>query len=901
MISRWRPALRIARRAAWRAPGRTLLIAALIGLPVMAASWFGVVLASTNPAGETLATQEIGTADAAVLVTSNRAIRPGRGMMGPTTSSYDLPNLTATPDSRDPATVNVKALLPAGTRIAQALSRSTDRVAFMVDDGVIGTYPVLSFEDGGDLTKGTYRLDDGRLPGAATEVALTPALAKHLGVLDGNRLASGAAISTADGARYPVVGLARPIHQPGERQVWAARGSKLASIAPGTEPYFLVDLPPDTDLTALRQRLGNHGVLLTPRAWIVDPPENPDAMGLDASDNLTVWAAQALVIGFGVLEIVLLAGTAFAVGARRQTRELGLVTASGGTPTDVRRVVLAQGVVLGLIGAAGGVGIAILVAVLGRPWWETMMGHLIDSWRFPVLSLAIVAAIGLFAGLCAAIVPAVTAGRQTPLAALTGRSTVASGNNRIRRLAIVLVIAGVGSVITGTSRMAAAFAEEQRRAAADPNGDLYGTTPTVPISLVVVGITAVVAGLVWMLPSLVGKAGALGRALPLSGRLALRDAARHRHRTGPAAAAIMMSVGGTAAIAFAFANSFAAEAESYMPQGHHGDAVVRFAVDTPVLKPYSPATVTALASALPVKRMYEVADVGPPGAKPIKSGDHTYMPVLMLQSKPCNTTAQGVCGTRYYQLRTATPELLERLGAFGPAAAEALRTGKVVAPGDRMNVVGGRVRLVREDGTLLKGPGVPVFQVADLPRVQILQSSALVSMETARKIGAVTVSEVHFELTREPTEAEIAAANRILGSEEILHIERGYQDRSNATMVALIGAAAVVTLLGVAIAVALSAAEGRADLATLGAIGAPPRRRRSLAAAQAWVVGEIGCLLGVLVGALYGYPSHASFGSPHFVVPWRELAGIVIVVPLFAALLAWLLTRSRLPMVRRIE
>lgn len=55
------------------------------------------------------------------------------------------------------------------------------------------------------------------------------------------------------------------------------------------------------------------------------------------------YAAMALVIGFGILEIVLLAGTAFAVGARRQTRELGLVMAAGGTPRDVRRIVLMQG------------------------------------------------------------------------------------------------------------------------------------------------------------------------------------------------------------------------------------------------------------------------------------------------------------------------------------------------------------------------------------------------------------------------------------------------------------------------------------------------------------------------------------------------------------------------------
>jgi putative ABC transport system permease protein len=61
------------------------------------------------------------------------------------------------------------------------------------------------------------------------------------------------------------------------------------------------------------------------------------------------------------------------------------------------------------------------------------------------------------------------------------------------------------------------------------------------------------------------------------------------------------------------------------------------------------------------------------------------------------------------------------------------------------------------------------------------------------------------------------------------------------------------------------------------------------------------CILSIHVGGLYGYTAHVAFGSPYFAVPWRELAGILVAVPLLAGLLAWLLTRSRLPMVRRVE
>ena len=56
--------------------------------------------------------------------------------------------------------------------------------------------------------------------------------------------------------------------------------------------------------------------------------------------------------------------------------------------------------------------------------------------------------------------------------------------------------------------------------------------------------------------------------------------------------------------------------------------------------------------------------------------------------------------------------------------------------------------------------------------------------------------------------------------------DRGPDNPENLVLLLVAAAAAFVTLVGVAISVALSAAEGRADLATLAAVGAPPRRRR---------------------------------------------------------------------------
>ena len=109
----------------------------------------------------------------------------------------------------------------------------------------------------------------------------------------------------------------------------------------------------------------------------------------------------------------------------------------------------------------------------------------------------------------------------------------------------------------------------------------------------------------------------------------------------------------------------------------------------------------------------------------------------------------------------------------------------------------------------------------------------------------------------------------------------------------------VIALIGVAIAVALSAAEGRRELATLSAVGAGPAVRRRLAGAQALVISGVGALVGVLLGTFVSYALRATFGAPSFTVPWANLLGVGLGVPLLAALITAACTRSRVPMLER--
>ena len=143
-----------------------------------------------------------------------------------------------------------------------------------------------------------------------------------------------------------------------------------------------------------------------------------------------------------LLEVVLLAGPAFAVGARRQSRTLALMAASGGTPKQSRRVILAGGLVLGVVAAVLGVVLGVGVGWALLP----VVQHFSDTWLGPFdltwWHLLLVAGFGMLSAFLAAVVPAFIASRQDVVAVLAGRR----GDRRpsLRSPLLGLVLLGVG-------------------------------------------------------------------------------------------------------------------------------------------------------------------------------------------------------------------------------------------------------------------------------------------------------------------------------------------------------------------------------------------------------------------------------------------------------------------------
>ena len=131
-------------------------------------------------------------------------------------------------------------------------------------------------------------------------------------------------------------------------------------------------------------------------------------------------------------------------------------------------------------------------------------------------------------------------------------------------------------------------------------------------------------------------------------------------------------------------------------------------------------------------------------------------------------------------------------------------------------------------------------------------------------------------------------------------MERGYAGTYGPGLLALLVASAVITLGAAGIATALAATEGRPDQATLAAVGAAPRARKVLACFQAATVAGLGTVMGIVAGFLPGAAIVIVDPEMRFFIPWTTLGVTVLAVPLLAMLAALALTRSRIPMERRL-
>lgn len=944
----WVVALRIARREVARAKGRSALVLALIMLPVLVVTLASTLLRTAEVTTVEGLPRELGAADAAVAPPWPTTEQDRGGILQCPDSSCAM-SAPGTPPAtvRDQATAeaHIRSVLGADARL---LAIPSAEVGAMVGDRSLRVRATEA-DLADPLLAPMVSLRQGRAPAAAGEVVVTEPLARA-------GAAIGSSVSLGEFGEATVVGVVRSLRVADEAFA-APGGLGIPMVSPDATNHarWLVSAPGEVSWEAVRA-LNAERMVVTSGAVITDPPTRSELAADPATAPLvdmmqpggsgTLPAVIGLLVAMIALEVVLLAGPAFAVGAAQQTRALGLIAAQGGTARQLRRVVLGQAVVLGGLAAVGGVVLGLvaaglLVAVLPRLIPSTAgMGPFDVGW----LEVGLVAGLGFASAVIAALAPARAAARMDPVRAMAGRRPQPRATRRHPLLGMVLVGLGIGLALVG------AYPSRPRASSSGgPGGD--GSL------LIAAGAVVAVLGVVLLAPLAVRLLARLARRAPLAGRYALRDMARNQLRTAPAVAAVAAVVAGAVALGIATSSDSAQSQAIFTPTRPIGDGIVAIYPDQ-----LPPAEQTRLWQALgdavqtrfPAARVTAIPALSDPYTGAISGAtlmltDATVLPPGATgvfdpgSVGAAQQSAAGMTGVRYGGIlvgQTGLAGISDLLTAEQrQRATDALDAGTAVvlrnapAPQDAGTA---QFDLTRLDLSALAAEELPRLDTYTVPAIGVqvpgigLPAAAVIPDALATRAGVTPVTGALLVDADTPlTEADRQRLQFVIDNEPAIvaaqvdgyaAVETGWTNDLRTIQLILFAAAGVLVLAGSLTAALLALSDARADFATLGAVGGAPRIRRRISGVYGAAIAFTGAALGAAVGFIPGvaitYPLTTDHWTPamigrvstggqpiadhYLVIPWPMIATLVVGLPILVGLFVAATTRSRLPMVARI-
>jgi putative ABC transport system permease protein len=805
--------LRIARRNAGRSRWRSLLIVVLVLLPVAGMAGAATVLQTVTPAPEREVVGRMGQADL--------LISPGSGG----------------------TEMLLRDHLPAGSRIEPFLNTSGS----VILPGVKVPVTVGSFDPAG-LARGMVSLVSGRFPGTSGEVAISAEVGRLA------KVGLGDHIDVVELGSPVVVGLIENPLSLKERLVLADPSIAIAAAA-SLSSVWLVGLPAGTDPATI-----DYGGPVVGTGSGYGPANEPvflvttraTAFGQSSSTSPTL----IVLGGLALVDAALVAAAAFAVGVRRRQRALGLLAATGAEPRHLAATVLAEAGVLGLVAALAGVVVGLLGALGMSPFLDDLSGHRNPLIALDPVMLIAAAALGIVASVVAAVAPAWSAGRMPVLRALSGRRPP----ERSARRSL-----GLGGLIVGFA-LAMTIAGSALRYTGDAGSTMSTTISTLLLlGGAVLGTLGFGACAPWLLEQLERPS----RRLPLAPRIALRDTARARSRSGPIVTALLAAFAATVAISAYQASLEASNLARFQP-------------------PVQPEQIQVEGAGASAAGAAIARELGAVAAGPIL-GAGSEGQVVWISPKDSNDP-NAPLSTQYVTVGDA--ELVRALG--GESAVAAFERGSVVLFSHQPSVLTeATVHIQADDGTPLRTALVPAIVVQRIATGNL--PGAVVSASVAERLGiAAGHNEQNYivRLAHAGTDAEGTTAAGIAAAYADTFITTAQPPdlAGGAFRWVLIGLSLLFALTVTGIAVALGEAESRSDQRTLLAVGADPRVRRRITAARAGVIALLGGLLAVPAGLLPVWGLLASRGAP-LVVPVPEVIGAVAVLPILAIGAAWMLGR----------
>ncbi|MFJ7157966.1 FtsX-like permease family protein [Streptomyces sp. NPDC101118] len=432
-----------------------------------------------------------------------------------------------------------RAWLPAGTldrvRAVPGVARAVPELTFQAVPLTKAPGGLPSYGHSWESAALTpFTLAAGRAPRTATEVVVDRALARSAGLRPGSPLTVQA---TASPRTYTVTGIATAAdgdlrHQTSlffssaeARRLAARPDGRYTAIgvlpAPGTGPATL-------DAAVTRAL---HGTT----AQVTSGADRGPVEFLDAAGaRIKLVSIGGSMIGTSLLVAILVAVGTFALAVQQRHRELALLRAIAATPRQLRRLLGAEALIVGLAGGALG-------ALVGLPLAAYLHGRFVDAGVVPaalersagILPMLAAVAVTLVGARAAARITARRIARIRPAEALA-EAAVERSRPAWARIAAGLVLAAAGVVLIA---LLSALRTEP------------ASTPVTFLAIVVL------AGAVSLLGPLLVKGATALLAGPLrlagpNGRLATANLRGNATRMASAVAPLALLVGMTCTVLF---------------------------------------------------------------------------------------------------------------------------------------------------------------------------------------------------------------------------------------------------------------------------------------------------------------------------------------------------------------
>src|SRR5215469_13833474 len=774
-----------------------------------------------------------------------------------------------TPNAGTFGTASALVQLPGNTRSLPADIAKMEKAYGAVS--VIYDQPITTGQAGGaDLraqdpnapyTRVLLALDSGRYPTAAGQVAVTPGLAQLYRLRTGSvwhvpATALGSTGGASGGRSFTVTGI---VENPSNLL------DEFALVPPGqvaAPQNVRVFLGVSMD-SAAAARAGN----VIPSNAIVTEPTTPDTILSPATIVLIVSVLGLAFIG-------LVATAAFTVMAQRRQRSLGMLSSLGATERDVRFVLIVDGLVAGVLGA-------IIGAALGFGLWfwyyahlETATAHRIDPLNLPWAAVVIGLLLAVATSVIAAAWPGRAVSKVPVVAAISGRVTAPHVIRRSLRPGLIFLAGGLFVLYFSGGWHGG-------------GNDSY---------LVIAALIACVIACALLAPFVVDRLARAAKRAPLATRLALRDLARYRSRSGAALAAVSFAVF-LATLTIVIASVRFDDALDYIAPNMASNQLILYAPGNDPNQ-YQPGQSTPVAKLAAARHEADTLAAQLHAPAPLEL-DLAVTPHVSVTGQPTQNQfgalvslhGRGVAGLMY----VATPA---RLKAFGISASEVNPAADVLTARAGLPSTGG-LALVSGSFIAQPPPGCPagtcilspvIQEVTKLPagtsvpNIVITEQAVRALHETVVPVGWLV--QAPAALTPVQINAARQAAVALGTTIETKSGQLGLQQISRGATVG-----GILIALGVlAMTVGLIRSETAGDLRTLTATGAGGRTRRALTGVTAGSIALLGAALGTVTAFLAAIAwAHSSLTQTFGNVPWSDIGLLVIGMPLIAAAAGWLL------------